>query len=164
MVRGLCGEEWRPTRVRLLRRTPANPPPYLDLFQSDVPFRADSCTIEFAAALAEASANRSQKVPARFKKRRNSQAPKATESAASSAPSWLEDRLTQITPPRGTLGPPPRAGQTPFRRRPKLQTPRPGFAFSMQKCSGIRIRRCFSRAFSNRFGHRPSRVRKGLAL
>jgi hypothetical protein len=49
MVRGLCGEEWGPSRVRLPRRSPANAAPYREMFKSEVVFGADFGSIEFSA-------------------------------------------------------------------------------------------------------------------
>jgi AraC-like DNA-binding protein len=38
MLKGICGEDWRPLRVLLQRRRPANPRPYVDLFGTEVIF------------------------------------------------------------------------------------------------------------------------------
>jgi len=47
MLRGLCGEEWKPVRVRLPRRRPASAAPYVELFASDVIFGAEFGSIQF---------------------------------------------------------------------------------------------------------------------
>jgi AraC-like DNA-binding protein len=49
MVRGLCGEEWNPTLVRLPRRPPPNGLPYREMFRTGVNFGADYGSIEFPA-------------------------------------------------------------------------------------------------------------------
>jgi AraC-like DNA-binding protein len=51
MLRGICGENWRPLRVRLPRRRPANVTPYLETFGCEVTFGADFASIEFPARL-----------------------------------------------------------------------------------------------------------------
>lgn len=49
MLRGLCGEEWKPLQVRLPRRRPTNAEPYFETFATEVAFGADFCSIEFSA-------------------------------------------------------------------------------------------------------------------
>ena len=49
MARGLCGDEWRPSWVRLPRRPPANPALWRDMFGSEVAFEAEFGSIEFPA-------------------------------------------------------------------------------------------------------------------
>ncbi|HXZ17805.1 MAG TPA: helix-turn-helix domain-containing protein, partial [Roseiarcus sp.] len=49
MLLGVCGQEWRPLRVGLPRRRPANAAPFLETFGSEVTFGADFASIEFSA-------------------------------------------------------------------------------------------------------------------
>jgi AraC-like DNA-binding protein len=48
MLTGLCGQEFRPLRVKLPRWRPANPSPYFETFGSEVSFGADFASIEFS--------------------------------------------------------------------------------------------------------------------
>lgn len=56
MLRGICGDEWKPLRVRLPRGRPVNAVPYYDLFGCDRGFRIH----RIRCALAGADADRSQ--------------------------------------------------------------------------------------------------------
>lgn len=51
MLRGICGENWRPLRVRLPRRRPVHVGPFLETFGCEVAFGADFASIEFPARL-----------------------------------------------------------------------------------------------------------------
>ena len=44
---GICGEDWKPLRVKLSQRRPANSGPYIETFGSEVGFGADFAAIEF---------------------------------------------------------------------------------------------------------------------
>jgi AraC-like DNA-binding protein len=44
---GICGEEWKPLRVKLSRRRPADAGPYVEIFGSEVGFGAEYASIEF---------------------------------------------------------------------------------------------------------------------
>jgi AraC-like DNA-binding protein len=49
MLRGLCGEDWRPSRVRLPRRRPADAAPFVELLRAEVVFGSEHGSIEFPA-------------------------------------------------------------------------------------------------------------------
>jgi AraC-like DNA-binding protein len=47
IMRGLCGEDWRPCLVHLPRRRPANAAPYAEFFMTDISFGAEAAGLSF---------------------------------------------------------------------------------------------------------------------
>jgi hypothetical protein len=47
IMRRLCGEDWRPSRVHLTRRRPANTAPYAEFFTTEIAFGAEAAGLSF---------------------------------------------------------------------------------------------------------------------
>ncbi len=179
MLRQLCGEDWVPTRVTLPRRAPANPAPYLEVFKSEVIFGADCGAVKFPARWLKRTLAGSNETLRRYLSELVRQARLATGAEADRVRRIARIQLVGGTPNadnaaaalgvhRRTLGRRPAAEGLTFRKLVQdlrfemaadLLTKSNASMASIADLLGYSDQTVFSRAFSNRFGYPPSRLR-----
>ncbi len=179
MLRSLCGDDWVPTRVTLPRRPPANAAPYFQLFKSEVLFGGDFGRVEFPARWLKRRLPGSNETLRRYLSELVRQVGQASGSEADRVRRIVRVQLVGGTPnadqAAAALGVHPRTlGRRLFAEgltfRKLVQDLRFEMASDLLTKSNAPMARIaemlgysdqavFSRAFSNRFGHPPSRLR-----
>jgi AraC-like DNA-binding protein len=180
MLRGLCGDDWKPIRVRLPRRRPVNAAPYFDLFGPEVVLGADLASIEFSARclkriptganeslraylkdLVRQAEQKSGAETERVRRINRTQLvggrPNADEAAAA-----LGVHRRTLTRRLSTEGLTFKrlVGDLRFELATDLLAKSDAPMAQIAEMLGYSDQTVFSRAFSNRFGRPPSRVRK----